>query len=486
MKKINFFFTLILFSFFINAQSSNDNFKIYQLAGIDGVSPMMSYVIRTKNDSIIAIDGGNYADTNNFRRFLCSINVNRIDAWFLTHPHADHISVVTDILNHPFGINIKEIYYSFPTLTGGNNNIDSIVNCLNQDPTDTDQCYTRLKLALNNRVPIPLTFCKTYTIDNVKVDVLSKPNPDTVCNLRNNSSIVLKFRTTFKSVIFLGDLGKEGGEVLIKNDSILKRNGLSLKADYVQMAHHGQNGVSEDVYKVINPQYCLWPTPRKIWDAPANDTTFETYKVRNWMAALNVKANYVAGIQGFILIPDSSTSFSENASICGTYPDNHDNSINPILAKRVSSCNNATIPQYAIFDVLATEDVTLSNGFSALTGSVFNASILPFPYTQPTLKKGTFYPLTISRDNYNKNDLIQVYPNPAQENVFVQFKLQKQSLSRITIFNITGLKLYDSNVFHISEGTKSIDLSHFQKGVYFINVNTNGNNEMRKMVVENE
>ena len=32
------------------------------------------------------------------------------------------------------------------------------------------------------------------------------------------------------------------------------------------MAHHGQDGVEMDVYRVIKPEICLWPTPDWLWD----------------------------------------------------------------------------------------------------------------------------------------------------------------------------------------------------------------------------
>ena len=47
------------------------------------------------------------------------------------------------------------------------------------------------------------------------------------------------------TLLFLGDLGIEGGEELLSlNKSSIKN------MDYVQMAHHGQAGVSKDVYKI--------------------------------------------------------------------------------------------------------------------------------------------------------------------------------------------------------------------------------------------
>ena len=63
-----------------------------------------------------------------------------------------------------------------------------------------------------------------------------------------------------RKFLFLGDLGVEGGEELLSLNKEAIKN-----MDYVQMAHHGQAGVNEDVYQVIDPKYCLWPTTDWLW-----------------------------------------------------------------------------------------------------------------------------------------------------------------------------------------------------------------------------
>ena len=70
-----------------------------------------------------------------------------------------------------------------------------------------------------------------------------------------------------------------------------------LKADYVQMAHHGQNGVDKPFYEAVNPTACLWCTPQWLWDNDAgkgfNTHCWKTVTVRGWMDELGVKEHYV-------------------------------------------------------------------------------------------------------------------------------------------------------------------------------------------------
>ncbi len=130
-------------------------------------------------------------------------------------------------------------------------------------------------------------------IDGVRVEILSVKNPEIHVNAINNSSVVYRMSDKHKSVLFLGDLGVEGGEKLLHGEY-----GNRIHSDYVQMAHHGQNGVNEAFYQAVNPSYCLWPTPSWLWNNDIgkgkNSGPFKTLEVRAWMDKLHVKRNYVA------------------------------------------------------------------------------------------------------------------------------------------------------------------------------------------------
>jgi hypothetical protein len=125
--------------------------------------------------------------------------------------------------------------------------------------------------------------------------------------------MVIRFSDAKKSVMFLGDLGVEGGKKLLAGPFKDR-----LHADYLQMAHHGQNGCNEDLYRAVKPDYCLWPTPRWLWDNDREELgreingnlsgnraamppgrgkgtgPWQTLVVRGWMEKLGVRKNYVA------------------------------------------------------------------------------------------------------------------------------------------------------------------------------------------------
>ena len=65
----------------------NENTVMYQ---ITETSPfMMSFVIITKENNVIVIDGGRPADMPLLKEY---VGDRHISAWILTHAHEDHIS----------------------------------------------------------------------------------------------------------------------------------------------------------------------------------------------------------------------------------------------------------------------------------------------------------------------------------------------------------------------------------------------------------
>ena len=60
-------------------------------------SQMMGYLIKTKENKIIAIDGGTPEDTDNWIEHVQNLG-GKIDTWFITHPHRDHAGVFNEVI----------------------------------------------------------------------------------------------------------------------------------------------------------------------------------------------------------------------------------------------------------------------------------------------------------------------------------------------------------------------------------------------------
>lgn len=288
------FFTTILLSGLIAAcgmsaraadasASQRRTFTLWQLPS-QTPSQMMSYVMRGISGKIVVIDGGMAGDAPYLRGFLAALG-NHVDAWFISHPHADHVDALTKLLASPQGLKVETVYASLPDETARHkyapgDDAVSVKNFTNII-SETHQKYVDLQLG------------QKIVVDGIQFQVFGTNNPEFTNNFINNSSVVLKVNDSVKSILFLGDLGYEGGEKLLHGPF-----GGQLHADYVQMAHHGQNGVGEDVYQAIQPSYCLWPTPLWLWDNNSGkgkgSGPWKTLVVRSWIDKLNIKKHYVS------------------------------------------------------------------------------------------------------------------------------------------------------------------------------------------------
>ncbi len=288
----------------------NENTVMYQLTETSKF--MMSFVIITKNDNAIVIDGGREEDMPLLKEYVGN---RKIKAWILTHAHSDHINgfIAEFKKNGATDFDIEKIYYNFPDY--------SIIE--NHDVLN----YERFCNDLNDCLPafnevLPQFSDKTVIvkkgdilkIDEVTIDFLFSYRKEITTNLMNNSSLVFKLSTPNKTVMFLGDLGAEGGDYLFRESRHL------LKSDMVQMAHHGHAGCGLEVYAAIEPKACLWCCAEWLYDEPevlfwyenataedfAGDGLLRAYgtkMTRKWMDILGVKTHYITkdGTQTIIL-----------------------------------------------------------------------------------------------------------------------------------------------------------------------------------------
>ena len=278
----------------------NECTRVYQ---ITETSPyMMSFVIITKKNNAIVIDGGRPEDMPSLKQVL---DGRHISAWILTHAHSDHISGIVNECAENSGsdFDIEKIYYNFPPY--------SLIE--NRNVPD----YEYFKEELDEMLPVfnkvlPLFEEKTViakqgdvlNIDEVKIEFIFSFHDGLYANLMNDSSLVFKVTGENKTVLFMGDLGPDAGDILFRESRHL------LKSDIVQMAHHGHMNCSMEVYAEIMPEACMWcardwlynepEVPQYLSDAErlrrmGRIRMYGTALTRKWMDILGVKKHYVSG-----------------------------------------------------------------------------------------------------------------------------------------------------------------------------------------------
>lgn len=244
---------------------------------------MMGYLLKTKNEKLIVIDGGTKEDST---QLLEKINENggKVEAWFLTHAHDDHVGAFTKIANET-DIEIKNIYVSVNEYTWYKENEPLRAEF-------TKNFLETLNMAKIKEKIIEPKLNQKIKIDGIKIEILGIKNPEIIENAGNEQSMVIKFNTGKQTLLMLGDTGEKSSEKLLKTQK------KKLKSDIVQMAHHGQKGASKELYETIAPKTCLWPTPEWLWNNDIgqgkNSGPWETLQTRKWVENLKVETNYIA------------------------------------------------------------------------------------------------------------------------------------------------------------------------------------------------
>ena len=263
---------------------------------------MMSFVIITQEDNAIVIDGGRPADMPTLKACLGG---RHIAAWILTHAHNDHISGFIDEYkkNRCQDFDIERVVYCFPPYLEWATREDvPAPEYFKRDIDEMLPAFAEIERALADISYIPKEG-ECLTVDECRIDFLFTYRNKLVSNPVNDSSLIFKVTTPHTSLLFLGDLGPEGGDILYEESRHL------LSADIVQMAHHGHMGVGMEVYAAIAPKTCLWCCPEWLYNEPEIPSYLEDrarlfrmrrgrmYGVavtRAWMQALGVQEHYVS------------------------------------------------------------------------------------------------------------------------------------------------------------------------------------------------
>ena len=248
-----------------------------------------SFILKDE-DTLLVFDGGFPCEANYLHDYLLELG-GTVNGWFLTHIHDDHIGAMLNVLNHYTDIHVEKVFCNFPS--------DEFIETYEpRQTTMTSIELSRLFHHTLSRLNIPLIRVNeqdTISFNKIAIRVLLTPDESITCGAINNSSCVFSVTVEGKRILFLGDLGPEGGARLLQ-----RVEPDLLKSDYVQMSHHGQGGVNRDVYEIIRPDYCFWCTPTWLWDnsdgtAAGYDTgKFKTIVTRGWISELGcVKRHYV-------------------------------------------------------------------------------------------------------------------------------------------------------------------------------------------------
>jgi len=267
------------------------DFSLWQMAPFFE-EVQMGYLLKTDDNKIIVVDGGGTITAPILEDHIKELG-GTVHTWILTHPHLDHIGAFLEVIKNE-EINIEQVAH-VPLPEEWVQQNEAVTYDLVVQYNNAVAALDAKKFAMKVGDTLKLG-------GGVQMRVLGGFNENITHNAVNNSSLVFRVESKSKTILFLGDLGIKGGRTLLNNTA-----SDLVKADYVQMAHHGQQGVDKDFYGAVDADYALWPTPRWLWENRAdgqgyNTGNFKTFEVRVWMDELGIKTNYVSGLDGTVQI----------------------------------------------------------------------------------------------------------------------------------------------------------------------------------------
>ncbi len=252
--------------------------KILSIFAID-VGQGDSLLIVTPEKKAILIDAGLNKAGERVVAFLKEKGISQLDLVVASHPHADHIGGMRDVLN---AIPVKNF------LDSGQ-----------EHPTAT---YTKMLETVKERVG-KLTVAKAgqkFNLDNGIVLSVLGPRQPWLTNVSgseiNANSVILRLEYGKFSMIFTGDSEDETEARLIED-------GANLKSTVLKVAHHGSRYASKDNFlRRVQPEAAL------ISCGADNDYGHPTQPTLDRLRAMNVKV-YRTDLEGDLTVTSNGDQY---------------------------------------------------------------------------------------------------------------------------------------------------------------------------------
>ena len=234
---------------------------------------MSFYTIYNRSKGLIIVDGGWTEDAAMVRKVIDGLG-GHVNAWILTHPHQDHIGAFNLLYTELDDITIDKIY-TVDMATPKEciemaswDSVDAYNDFLALDIADITYLYAGDKIDI---CELDFEIMSTYdeNVKNLSRDYL------------NDGSIMFKVTNNAETMLFCADVG------IGMSDFLVNKYGELLKADYLQMAHHGYGGLSDNFYTLVNPKIAFFDAPDWLmydetgkYDNPQNAALMESMNAK--------------------------------------------------------------------------------------------------------------------------------------------------------------------------------------------------------------
>ena len=259
----------------------DSDWLITQYGHADG-NQQMFYTMQDHRGHLVVVDGGWVDGASEVRTVIETLG-NHVDDWLLTHPHDDHIGAFCEIYDAPGSMKIDHVYavdMASPELCLENaswDGVDMYRRFLSMDISQLEYVHSGDEISVGD------TTIDILSAYEDKIDELSN-------DLQNDGAMMFRMNGKSETMLFCSDVGKH------VSDYLLEKYKDTLKADYLQMGHHGNGGLKADFYEQVHPRAAFFDAPdwlmedeRGIYTTPANKKLMEDMgsEVRSFSTAPN-------------------------------------------------------------------------------------------------------------------------------------------------------------------------------------------------------
>jgi len=257
--------------------SSDSNDKNLLKVNYIDVGQADSILIQSPNGANMLIDAGETKE-NAVLNYLNGCGIKRLDVVVATHPHEDHISEMSKVIDT---FEIGEFY--MPKVQHTTKSFERMIDSLAAKDISPKEAKAGVDINFDRDVECHIVAPCKSDYDNL-----------------NNWSAVIKLTYGKKSFLFMGDAEKLSEKEIIES-------GADIDADVLKIGHHGsRSSTSEEFFRAVSPESVV------ISAGKDNDYGHPHKETMDFLLRSGVEDVFVTYKEGDIIVVSDGEKFSFN------------------------------------------------------------------------------------------------------------------------------------------------------------------------------